>query len=214
MAALPDEEYEKLRLLLLSLCQIKTNTAGACLDLSFHCIGPKDAKAIADRLKANTTLRELDLFANEIGDLGAKYIADALIENKAIRVLNLNDNEITSVGALAILHALKTNTTVIKIDLGSNDVAHSILDAIQRKCHLNSQAQHRWKALEPSPPSQVSRAKVAELCVLVSGRGFGESYLRRAPEPVLPATALSFAAAISATPPQTVHRGAAVPRPL
>lgn len=99
---------------------LTTNAALTVLDLSYNCLQPRGATALAAGLKANATLQRLLLAHNGVGDVGAAALLDACKANTRLAELDLGANNIGVAGMTAIGAALKANPGALKrLDLRS-----------------------------------------------------------------------------------------------
>ena len=117
---------------------LKDNSTITNLNISFSIYDAEIIKPLADALKVNSTITNLDLPSNQFGPEGLVALADALKVNSTITNLDLSSNEIGTVGVIALAEALKVNSTITNLDLSSNQFGLEGIRALADALKVNS----------------------------------------------------------------------------
>lgn len=96
--------------------------------LKWKCLGPKEAKELAEVLQGNSSVTEIYLVGNHIGDEGASALSAALPAS-AVRTLSLGDSAIGDQGVAALAAALNASS-VQKLNLCNNPIGPAGLQAL------------------------------------------------------------------------------------
>eukprot|EP00943_MAST-04B_sp_MAST-4B-sp1_P003230 g3230.t1 len=120
------------------IAEIKVNTVVTELSLK-NCLGPKQAKIIAEMLMVNASLKKINLQSNNIGDEGASAIAKGIQENKncVLEELNLYRNKIKVEGAKSLAEMIKVNASLKNINLLRNEIGDEGASAIAKGIQEN-----------------------------------------------------------------------------
>lgn len=110
------------------------------INMAYHGIGSKGAKAISHALVANTVTLKLNLKENSIGPEGVRLICEMLKENCYINDLNLSRNYLGIEGCKNVSEMLQYNINLRKLDLSHNgfgdNVGKELVDAFRNNYKL------------------------------------------------------------------------------
>jgi len=112
------------------------------INLAYHGIGTKGAKAVAGALVVNTVTLTVNLTENSIGFEGTRAISDMLRENCYITDLNLSSNYLGPEGCNNVCDMLQQNLNLRKLDLSKNRFGDSVGNILAEAFKNNFKLSH------------------------------------------------------------------------